>query len=66
MTPIQKFLDNLNHNIHSEPTNKPLTTKRELIEQLIKLWLYSEKITRFCKTHIESMLDKIRALKASK
>jgi len=62
----RKLWDILKHEIHSEPTNKPLTTKRELIERLIKVWFYSEKTTRFCKTLIESMPDRMKALKASK
>jgi len=66
MNSIENFSDILKHEMHSEPTSKPITTKSELIERLIKVWFYSEKITRFCKTHIESMTDKIKALKASK
>jgi len=37
-----------------------------MTERLIKVLIYSEKITRFCNTHNESMTDRIKALKASK
>jgi len=66
MNPIETFWDILKHEIHSETINKPLTTKRVLMERLIKVLIYSEKITWFCSTHIESMPDRIKALKASK
>jgi len=66
MNPIENLWDILKHDIHSEPTNKQLTTKRELIERLTKVWFYSEKITWCWKTLVESMPDKIKALKPSK
>jgi len=36
------------------------------MERLIKVLIYSEKITTFCNTRIESMPDRIKALKACK
>ena len=62
MNPLDTFWDILKHESHSEPINKPLTTKRVTTERLIKVLIYSEKITRFCNTHNESMPDRIKAL----
>jgi len=47
MNPIESLLNILKHEIHSEPTNKPLITKKELIELLIKVMFCSEKLSRF-------------------
>jgi len=55
MNPIQNLWDILIHDIYSETTNKPLTTKIELIERQIKVWFYFKRMTRFCKTFIENM-----------
>jgi len=44
MNPIESLWDILKHEIHSEPTNKPLITKNELTELLVKVWFCSEKI----------------------
>ena len=52
----------LKNEIHAEP----ITTNRELIQRLIKVWFPSDKIISHCKTFIESMPNRIKALKASK
>ena len=59
---IENLCEILKHEIHSEP----ITTKIELIEKLIRVWIHSEKIGRLCKTFVESMPNWIKALKASK
>jgi len=66
MNPIEHLWDILKHEIHLEPINEQLTTKRELIKRLTKVWFYSEKITWCRKTLIESMPDKPKALKPYK
>jgi len=65
MNHIENFWDILKHEIYSESTNKPLTTKRELVERQIKVWFCCKRMTRFRKTFIESMPDRMKALIAS-
>ena len=43
-----------------------LQQKNELIEQLIKVWFHSKQITNLCKKLIESMPNRIKALKDAK
>ena len=60
MNPIESLWNILKDEIHAEP----ITTKRELMYRLIKVWFYSDKIIGHCKTFIESMPNKIKALKS--
>jgi len=46
--------------------SQTITTKRELIKWIIKVWFYNGKITRYCKTFTDHMPDRIKVLKASK
>jgi len=65
MNDIENVWDILKHEIYSEPTNKPLTTNRELVERQNKVWFCLKRMTRFCKTFIESMPDRMKALTTS-
>ena len=62
MNPIENVWEVLKNEIHSQP----ITTKNELIEQLIKVWFHSKQITNLCKKLIESMPNRIKALKDAK
>ena len=62
MNPIENLRNMLKDEIYAEP----IITKSELIQRLIKVWLHSDKIIGHCKTFIESMPNRIKALKAFK
>ena len=62
MNPIENVWEVLKNEIHSQP----ITTKNELIDQLIKVWFHSKQITNLCKKLIESMPNRIKALKDAK
>jgi len=47
--------------IYSEPTNKLVTTKRELVERQNKIWFHRKRMPRFRKTFMESMPDRMKA-----
>ena len=64
MNHIENLWDILKHEIYSEPTNKTLTTNRELVERQIKVWFCRKWMTRFNTTFIERMPNRIKALTA--
>ncbi|XP_065684059.1 transposable element Tcb1 transposase isoform X1 [Hydra vulgaris] len=58
MNPIENLWDILKNEIHQIP----ITTKSQLIERLIHVWFHSTKIKFLCKSLIESMPHRVKAL----
>ena len=62
INPIKNLWNILRDEIHA----KPMTTKRELVQRLIKVRFHSDKAISHCKAFIESMPNRIMALKTHK
>jgi hypothetical protein len=62
MNPIETLWAVLKNEIHTEPIN----TKRELICRLINVWFHSQKIQVMCKTLINDMPIRVKALLTAK
>ena len=65
-SPDMNLIENLWDIQKDEIHTKPITTKKEPIQRLIKVWFHSDKIISHCKTFVESMPNRIKALKATK
>ena len=62
MNPIETLWAVLKNEIHTEP----ITTKQDLICRLIKVWFHSPKIQEMCKTLINDMPIRVKALLTAK
>lgn len=62
MNPIESLWCLLKNEIHEVP----ITTKKQLIERLIKVWFHSDRIKDLCRTLIRGMSKRVQALKSAK
>ena len=62
MNPIESLWCLLKNEIHEVP----ITTKKQLIERLIKVWFHSDRIKDLCRTLIRGMPKRVQALKSAK
>ena len=58
MNPIENLWEQLKNEIHEIP----ITTRTELITRLIHVWFHSDKISNMCKSLIQSMPRRVKAL----
>ena len=65
-SPDMNPIENLWYILKAEMKKKKITTKQQLIEELIAAWARNSNMTQHCKELIDSMPSRIKALRKSR